>query len=84
MNEFLKFIDEKRRSFPMHIEITYSKICDWCIYVYKKGCAKDFPNSEHDGEDVVICYVQNCDMELAFAMAQVEVKEWLLDNNDGY
>ena len=28
MNEFLKFFDEKTQDFPIHLEITYSKICD--------------------------------------------------------
>lgn len=84
MNEFLKFLDEKVKDFPMHIEIGYNKTCDWGIYIYKKGCADDFPNSRRNGQDVIICSVQACDMELAFARAQVEVKEWFSDNCGGY
>lgn len=84
MQDFLKFFDEKARNFPMHLEITYSKICDWCINIYKKGCTKDYPNSEKDGEDAVIVYVQDVDMELCFAKAHVALKEWLLEHNGGY
>jgi hypothetical protein len=84
MNEFLKFINNLTKEFPLHVLIEYNKTCDWNIYIYKKGCAKDYPNSKHRGEDAVLCNVESCDMELAFAMAQVEVKEWLSDNCGGY
>ncbi len=84
MEGFLKFLDDKVGNFPMHIEIGYSKICDWTIYVYKKGCAKDYPESQKSGEDAVICHVQNCDVELVFAEAQCKVKEWLSENEGGY
>lgn len=84
MNDFLKFLDEKISDFPMHIEIGYSKICDWRIYIYKKGCADDYPNSEKYGNDAIICNVQDGDMNLAFAKAQVKTKEWFLENCGGY
>ncbi len=77
MDEFLKFFDKKVEDYPMHLEIYYSKIMDWCIRVYKKGCGDC-------GKDIKIVFVQDCDMELCFAKAQVELKEWLLENNDGY
>ena len=84
MYDFLKFFDEKTHDFPMHLEIYYSKIMDWCIDIYKKGCAEDYPELEHDGEDVVIVHEQNCDMELCFAKAHVALKEWLTENCGGY
>lgn len=84
MSEFLKFLDEKVSSFPMHIEIGYNKTCDWCIYIYKKDCASNYPNSKHNGQDAIICDVQHCDIELAFAKAQCEVKEWFSENCGGY
>jgi len=77
MNEFLSFFDEKTRVYPMHLEIYYSTIMDWCISVYKKGSGKD-------GEDIEILSVQSCDVELCFAKAQVELKEWLSENEGGY
>lgn len=77
MQDFLKFFDEKASSFPMHLEIYYSKIMDWCITVYKKGCGQN-------GEDLRIVSVQSCDVEYAFAKAQVELKDWLIENDGGY
>lgn len=84
MNAFLKFLDEKSKDFLMHIEIGYNKTCDWNIYIYKKGCAEDYVKSPVSRKDAIICNVQSCDMELAFAKAQVAVKEWFLENCGGY
>ena len=84
MAEFLSFFDEKAHSFPMHLEIYYDKTCDWRIYIYKRGCADDYPNSERNGEDAVIAEVQDADLELCFAKAHVALKEWLSDNDGGY
>ena len=84
MNEFLKFFDDKAKDFPMHLKITYSKICDWNILIYKRGCADDYPKARHDGEDVIIVNESDCDIELCFAKAHVELKEWLLEFNGGY
>ena len=77
MNDFIRFFDEQVRSYPMHLEIYYSKITDWSIRIYKKGCADD-------GGDLKILYVQDGDVDLAFAKAQVQLKEWLLENVGGY
>lgn len=84
MNEFLKFFDEKSSGFPMHLEISYSKMCDWNIMIYKKGVAEYYPEAKHDGDDVMIANVNNCDMELCFAMAHVALKEWLSEFEGGY
>ena len=84
MSDFLKFVDDLRRSFPIHVEIYYSRIMDWCISVTKQGCASDYPNSPHDGDDAVLVSEQDIDMELVFARAHVKLKEWLLENNGGY
>jgi hypothetical protein len=84
MNEFLRFFSNKTKDFPMHLEIGYNKTADWGIYIYKKGCAKDYPDSFCLDNDAVICQVQNSDMEMAFAEAQVQLKRWLLDNEGGY
>ena len=84
MAEFLKFFDELAHIFPLHLSISYNKTCDWSICIYKKGCAADYPDSPHDGEDAMLVHVQHCDMELCFAMAQVELKEWLLKHRGGY
>ena len=84
MDDFLKFYDQLRHNFPLHLEISQSKKCDWCIYIYKKGCASDYPNADIRGEDVVLVEEQDCDMELCFAKAHVALKEWLLEYNGGY
>ena len=84
MSDFLRFVDDLRHRFPVHVEIYYSKIMDWCIRVTKQDCASDYPKSPHDGNDAIMCNVQDCDMELAFAMAHVALKEWMLENNGGY
>jgi len=84
MNDFLVFIDKLINYFPVHVEIHYSKIVDWCIRVTKVGCASDYPESDHIDNDAILCDVQDCDMELAFARAHVAVKDWLLRFNDGY
>ena len=79
MLEFLNFVDDLRRNFPIHIEIYYSKIMDWCIVIYKKGCAQDYPGTLiHDKDDALLCNVSDPDKELCFAKAHVAVKEWLL------
>lgn len=77
MNEFLLFFADVVKRYPMHLEIDFSKICDWSIYIYKKGC-------EEDGEDLEICFVQDGDVQLAFAKAYVRLKEFLIEHEGGY
>lgn len=77
MNEFLKFFDEQRKDYPMHLQITYSKICDWTINLFKRGAA---PN----GEDFIIFCEQHCDIEYLFAKAQVALKDHLSEYRGGY
>lgn len=85
MNEFLKFFDEHAKSFPMHLAIHYSKFTDWCIAIFKIQCADMYPNATTTPEgDVVIVRVQDVDIELCFAKAYVQLKEWLLKYNGGY
>jgi hypothetical protein len=77
LSDFLKFFDELVESYPLHLSVSYGKICSWQIRIYRKGCRED-------GGDLEICNVQEGDMELCFARAQVELKDWLLENNGGY
>lgn len=51
MDHFLRFLNEKLRNFPMHVEIGYNKTADWCIYIYKQGCTDRYPNSKKSGND---------------------------------
>ena len=84
MNDFLEFVDELRNRTPIHLEIYYSKIMDWCITITKKDCASEYPKSEYDGDDAILVRVQDLDMKLAFAKAHVALKKWLLENKYGY
>lgn len=77
MDDFLKFFSGIVKQVPMHLEITYSKVTDWGIRIYRKGCADD-------GTDEEIINTQDCDIELCFAIAQVKLKTWLLDMQGGY
>ena len=84
MYDFLKFVDDLCDRFPIHVEIYYSKTLDWWIRIYKKGCASDYPTSDHIGDDALLVQVQDCDMELAFAKAHVQLKGWLSEFRGGY
>ena len=46
MNDFLKFFNEKKNDFPMHLEIYYSKIMDWCISITKKRLRIKLPRGK--------------------------------------
>ena len=84
MEDFLLFVDDLRKRFPIHIEIGYNKTVDWCICVVKRGCAEDYPGSKHIGNDAVLVQEQDIDMQLCFAKAHVALKEWLLEHDGGY
>lgn len=77
MIEFMNFFNEKRENFPMHMEIYYSKIVDWSINIWLKGLG---PN----GTDIRVINVTDIDMDLCFAKAHVELKQWFIDNQGGY
>lgn len=83
MSDFLRFVDELHRRFPIHMQIYLSKIMDWCITITKKGCADDYPKSRRDGNDAVLCQVQDSSMEICFAKAYVALTDWLDENNGG-
>ena len=84
MTDFLLFLDDLRKNWSVHVDITYSKITGWSIVVYKNGCAEDYPESDYDGDDAVVVNVYDNDMQLSFAKAHVALKEWLLKFEGGY
>lgn len=53
---------------------------NWSIYIYRRNCGE----KETDIKIIEIVNVLDYDMELCFAKAQVQFKEWLLENNGGY
>jgi hypothetical protein len=75
MQDFLKFYNEKKKG-NWTLNIYHSSIMDWCITIGYKVTSKNH------GETIID--VQSCDMEFVFAKAQVELKEWLLNNEGGY
>ena len=84
MYDFLKFFDELTHRFPLHLTISYSKIADYTIEIYKKGCADDYPNSNRIENDAVVVLERDMDIDMCFAKALVALKTWMLENNDGY
>lgn len=74
MDDFLRFFDGVPDKRSLRLEVTYSSIVDWCVTVQRYI----------DNKWKSIVDVQHCDMEYAFAKAQVELKEWLLENEVGY
>ncbi|MCY7485800.1 hypothetical protein [Paenibacillus alvei] len=75
MSEFLRFYGSINTN-EWFLNIHHSSIMDWCIRIgYKES---------HPRRGEVIVNVQCTDMELAFAKAQVLLKEWLLENKGGY
>ena len=75
--KFLEFFEKVQEYSPMHLEIYYSKIKDWCLKIYKKQCGEN-------GSDLVIFDEQAFDMDFLFAKAEVSLKEYLLKNEGGY
>lgn len=76
MDDFLRFFEDIRTRVPMHIEIGYSSVVDWMIVIYR---GRSYAESQEE-----IVNVQNCDMEMCFALAQVAFKEWLMKEYGGY
>lgn len=87
MSDFLEFVNDLVKRFPLHVEIYYSRILGWCITITKEGCAQYYPNAVHCGEDkddVLVVEAQGSDMNLCFAKAHVALKEWMIEHNNGY
>ena len=76
MNDFLRFYNEIEHNRGWALEIYHSSIIDWSITIGYK--------STHDKYGEKIIYVSDCDMEYAFAKAQIELKDWLIKNEGGY
>lgn len=75
MSEFIKLFDEitnRKNHRHWRLEIYYSSVIDWNITITDRDTDKQ------------IISVQNCDADYVFAKAQIELKEWLLENEGGY
>lgn len=60
-----------------HITMDYSPVCDWNLYVMRKGCAED-------GINIIVFEGQNSDLSLLLAKAEISVKEYCTENLGGY
>lgn len=74
---FYEFFAEVQNYTRMHMEVYYSHIMDWCIYIDKQGCADDYPNERNKGEDAVVADVQSCDNAIACAKAHGALRRWM-------
>jgi hypothetical protein len=70
MQEFLRFYNEKSTG-DWILEIYHSDVRYWTIKIAYKNTHPKY------GETIID--VQSSDIDLVFARAQVEFKEWLLD-----
>ena len=77
MTEFLRFFEGIRGVLPMHLEIYYSRTMDWCVRVWKKACADQYPGCEAEGNDAILVRVQDATCEEAGQQALVSLKKWL-------
>lgn len=75
--EFYKFFNEALDYGPMHLKVTYGKITDWRIIIYKWNCAEYYPDEQRDGTDAIIASIQFCDESVAFAMAHAALLRWM-------
>jgi len=77
MEKFLEFMEEQCYKNGWYFDLYYSSIMDWYVTVGYKAT-----HPKHN-EDPFI-HIQSCDLRLAIAKAEVEMKEWLSDNQGGY
>lgn len=76
MSDFLRFYDNIKHGHGWALYIYHTSIADWCITLGYK-----MTHSKH-GEEIFS--IQDCDMELAFAKAQIALKEHLMESEGGY
>lgn len=75
--KFYNFFNDVLGFGPMHMEIYYSKIMDWCIEIYKRGCADDYPDEQSRDGDAIVANIQFCSGAMAFAMAHGALRRWM-------
>ena len=77
MDKFLEFIEDQCKNHGWNFGLYYSSIMDWCITVGHKATSPK-------ANEPAIINVHSCDLQLVFAKAEVEIKKWLSENEDGY
>lgn len=61
------------RKLNLSINVGHNRVADWCVSITAYG-----------DRDKDIVATQSCDLSLALAEAEVELKKWLSENNGGY
>lgn len=80
MNDFFRIFRDITDTFPLTLEIYYSKRMDWVVEVYKKCCAQDYPNSLHRGYDALLFNLSHCDPDKLFKVATKLLIRWMKRN----
>jgi hypothetical protein len=71
MTDLMEVYDRHASRLGLKMELYHSNIVDWRIIIKK-------PNGEF------IVDVQHCDYKYVLAKAEVDLKNWLSEYNDGY
>lgn len=71
MADLMEVYDRHASRLGLKMELYHSNIVDWRITIERRN-----------GE--LIVNVQHCDYKYVLAKAEVELKDWLSEHNDGY
>lgn len=75
MSDLMEVYDRHASRLGLRMELYHSSIIDWRITIEKR-------KSLTEGD--LIVDVQHCDYQYVLAKAEVQLKEWLSENNGGY
>lgn len=75
MTDLMEVYDRHALRLGLKMELYHSNIIDWRITIEKR---KSLTECE------LIVDVQHCDYKYVLAKAEVELKDWLSEHNDGY
>lgn len=76
MKEFFRVYNKHHSKLGLSLNIFQTSIGNYCIHITYK--------QDHLNFGKILIKVVEMDYELAFAKAQVELKDWLVKHNDGY
>lgn len=76
-DDFLQYFEAERHKTPMHLEIYCSSVMDWCIKIYKKRMNNVFSDVKIYEDEVVICDIQNADLDEGLREAREKLEKWL-------
>jgi hypothetical protein len=76
LNDLFEVYNRHAARLGLTMEIYHSSIVDWIIKIEQK--------ETRFRKGSIIVNIQHSDYQYALAKAQVELKEWLLENDGGY